>query len=90
MEKKESERKIKISVCQHLELHLSVTEEMIKDLKECDGMLNEAMKQDWLDAPQKDCKYCSWKDICIESSAGEYMPCMSTDVKNLVLQSSKK
>lgn len=79
-------KKVKIFPCQHIEMRISVTEQMIQDLKECDEMLTAAANQgDW-NAPQKDCKTCSWKEICIESATGEYMPCMCDEVKKKLLK----
>lgn len=79
-------KKIKIFPCPHVEMWISVTDQMVKDLKECDEMLTAAVNQENWNAPQKDCKTCSWRDICVESAAGEYMPCMSDQVKKKLLK----
>ncbi len=79
-------KKVKIFPCPNIEMRISVTDQMIQELKECDEMLMAAVNcEDW-NAPQKDCKTCSWRDICVESASGEYMPCMSDQVKKKLLK----
>ena len=54
-------KKIKLFPSQHLELKISVTDEMIRDYQEC----AECAKKE----SGKDCSTCSWDDIRIEETA---------------------
>ena len=53
-------KKIKLFLAPHLELKVSVTDEMIKDFREC---RENAFKPD---GEQKDCDACSWDNVEIE------------------------
>lgn len=55
-------KKIKLFPAPHLELKISVSDEMIKDFRECRAMA----EREGLDG--KDCDTCSWKDVEFEST----------------------
>lgn len=56
-------RKIKLFPAPHLELRVSVSDEMIKDFRECKKMATESKFEEC-----KDCDTCSWNDVEFEST----------------------
>ena len=65
-------KKIKLFPSPHLELKISVTDEMIQDCQEC----AECAKKE----SGKDCSTCSWDDILI----GETALCCLMDLENVL------
>lgn len=68
----EEAKKIKVFPCPHVEIRISVTDQMVKDLKECDEMLTAAVLRDEFDFGPKRVKRFwdrfAFKTACIMSN----------------------
>lgn len=53
-------KEIKIKTHPNINLTVKVTEQMIKDYRECNEMVNSP------DFDERDCSICSWWKICID------------------------
>lgn len=56
-----SVKKITIYPAPHLEIRLHLSEEMIRDYRDC---LNQVLTSDFEET--KDCNKCSWKDVKLQ------------------------
>lgn len=56
-------RKIKIFPAPHVEIRVSVSEEMVKDYRACEAR-SKRLKDDEVDY----CENCSWRDVEIENT----------------------
>ena len=64
-------KKIKLFPAPHLELRISVSDEMIKDFRECRKMASESKFEEC-----KDCDTCSWRDVVFEDTGICELPVM--------------
>lgn len=74
-------KKIKFFPAPHVEVRVSVTDEMIADLKECKRMAEETNYEGC-----KCCNTCSWGEVEIESIG----VCEMEEVRRQVLEEEKK
>ena len=74
-------KKIKFFPAPHIEVRVSVTDEMIADLKECKRILEETNYENC-----KDCDTCSWGEVEIESTG----MCEMEEVCRQVLEEERK
>ena len=77
-------KKIKIFPAPHVEIRVSVTDEMAADLRECKQMI-EAYDRDKIEGC-KDCDDCSWRDVEIENTC----LCEFNEVRRQLLEEGER